>query len=157
MMFLPLAMVTACSPPPYTPPDTGSDEPSIVVTWPPPETTVTGCTVVTVEVENLTLTDFTTNPTDVPGQGHYHVTTPLGYTAVWTPYALIAFEEIPETLDNLTVQLVSNTHEPLLDANGDVYEYNVPLHFMPGECTEFGAAASDTDYDTSMSDTGTAR
>ena len=150
MISVALVLLAACSPPPYTALDTGSVEPSIEVTWPLPESTVTGCTVVTVEVKNLTLTDFATNTEDVPGEGHYHVFTPLGYTAVWTPYALIPFEEIPDTLDNLTVQLVNNVHEPLTDKNGDLYEYQVPLHYLPGDCTEFGATPTDTAYDTSM-------
>lgn len=150
MIPLLLATLTACSPPPYTSPDTGSLDPGILVTWPLPETEAIGCTVVTVEVKNFTLVDFTTHTTDVPGEGHYHVVTPLGYTAVWTPYALISFETIEDTLDNLSVEMVNNLHEPIMDPDGDGYEYRVPLHFMPGECAEFGAAPTDTNYDTGM-------
>lgn len=156
MLLLPLVLLlAACSPPPYSPPDTGGTEPSVVVTWPLPESEVVGCTVVTVEVKNLELTDFTTpGLEDVTGQGHYHVTTPAGYTAVWTPYALIAFPTIADTLATLDVQLVNNLHEPLLDANGDAYEYKVPVHYLPGDCAEFGATPTDTDYDTNMDSMG---
>lgn len=144
------AVVSGCAPPPYTPVDTGSTEPSVTVTWPLPETTAVACTVVTVEVRNLTLTDFATHVDDVPGEGHYHVTTPLGYTAVYTPYALISWlTGINESDDTLTVQLVNNMHEPLVDADGDAYEYKVPLHYVPGEsCAEFGSTPTDTAYDT---------
>jgi len=156
LLLPPLLLLAACSPPPYTPADTaGSTEPSVTVTWPLPERDVVGCTVVTVDVQNLKLTDFTTpGLEDVPGQGHYHVTTPAGYTAVWTPYALIAFPDIADTLANLNVQLVNNLHELLLDGNGDPYEYNVPVHYLPGECVEFGATPTDSDYDTNMDSMG---
>ncbi len=145
-------LLTGCAPPPYTPPDTGSTEPSITVTWPLPESTAVGCTVVTVEIKNLTLTDFATNTTDVPGEGHYHVTTPLGYTPVYTPYALISWlDQIPDSNADLTVQLVNNIHEPLLDANGDPYQVTIPLHYVPSAtCAEFGSTPTDTAYDSGM-------
>lgn len=155
-LLIGLALLVGCAPPPF------STEPSVRVTWPLPESTVVGCTVVTVEVENLALTDFSTEGiANVDGEGHYHVTTPLGYTAVWTPYALISFETIAEADAVLNVQLVDNTHGALLDENGAYYEVDIPLHFVPGECTEFGATPTDTDYDTGgdadqASDTGMA-
>lgn len=153
-------LLAGCAPPPYSPPadSAPSTEPSVTVTWPLPESTVVGCTVVTVEVKNLELVDFTTHTEDVPGEGHYHVTTPLGYTAVYTPYALISWlGQIPESDDILNVQLVNNVHEPLYDADGDPYEFNVPLHYVPSsECAEFGSTPTDTAYDTGMDmDTGT--
>ena len=154
-----VVLLAGCAPPPYTAPDTGtaaSTEPGIRVTWPLPEATVVGCTVATVEVTNLTLTDSSTNTEPVEGQGHYHIFTPAGYTAAWTPYALVSFGDMFETLEDdpvgdvLTVQLVNNIHELMLDADGDAYEFEVPLVFTPGECTEFGATPTDTSYDTSM-------
>jgi hypothetical protein len=127
-----LAITGGCAPPPY------STEPSIVVTWPPPETTVVGCALVTVEVTNLALTDYDNTTEDVPGQGHYHVFTPAGYVSAYVPYTLARFEDIsgPVT-DYLTVQLINNLHEPLLDADGNLYEYKVPLNFEPGPCEPF--------------------
>ena len=147
------AAASGCAPPPYTATDIDGTEPAVQVTWPLPESTVTACTVVTVDVRNLTLTDFDTHLEDVPGEGHYHVTTPKGYTAVFTPYALITWlNEIPDSDDVLTVQLVNNLHLPLLDADGDTYEYEVPLHYMPGDaCAEFGpppTTGTDTGTDT---------
>lgn len=157
MKFVPFAVLFAlvgCAPPPLD--GAFSTEPAVRVTWPLPETTVVGCTVVTVEVDNLELTDFSVVTEDADGQGHYHVTTPLGYTAIWTPYALISFETIDPQDGFLNIQLVGNSHMALTDDQGDFYEVDVPLRFEPGECTEFGATPTDTNYDTSSwGDSGT--
>jgi hypothetical protein len=151
-LLLSLALGVGCAPPPY------SIEPSIVVTWPMPETTVVGCTVVTVEVTNLVLTDFDDRTADVAGEGHYHVFTPAGYESAYAPYVLMRFEDIPAPVsDYLTVQLINNLHDPLLDADGDFYEYKVPLNFVPGPCEEFeesndsaGDSAGDSGMESGM-------
>ncbi len=139
MWTLLLAFV-ACAPPPYTPPaeDTGDAEVpedtgvSINITWPLPETPVTGCAMVVVEVQNLRLTDAAVNPDPVDGQGHYHLLYDDKYTPCYTPYCLIALE----TPGMYTVQalVTANDHTPLLDEEGEEIRANLPLNVTPGEC-----------------------
>ena len=146
---LTLGLGVGCAPPP------GSTEPSVVVTWPMPETTVVGCTIVTVDVNNLLLTDFHDSTADVLGEGHYHVIAPDGdYTSAYAPYVLMRFEDIGGPVSAyLTVRLINNVHLPLLDPDGDFYEYEVPLNFEPGPCEEFqdaGDSAGDSGMDSGM-------
>lgn len=150
---LTLGLGVGCAPPPYT------TEPSIVVTWPMPETTVVGCTIVTVEVTNFTLTDFNDRTADVPGEGHFHLITSnlitsTAYQSAYAPYVFMRFEDIGGPVsDYLRVQLNNNLHVPLLDPDGDFYEYEVPLNFEPGPCEEFeeaGDSAGDSGMDSGM-------
>lgn len=146
---LPLFALAACAPPPVPEGAVASTEPSIRITWPPAETPVQGCEIVTVEVENF---DFVAFPTeeDVEGQGHYHVYHPGGYAACYKPWCFVDFSSVASTTEPyLVAVLASNQHDELVDEDGNPVEDRVPIEFVPGAC---GIGAPD-DTDTGGGDT----
>lgn len=139
-MWTLLLALAACAPPPYTPPvsDTGDDEVvddtgvSIEITWPLPETPVTGCAMFVVELKNLRLTDAAVNPDPVAGQGHYHLEYDDKYTPCYTPYCLVALQT--EGLYTVQAKVTGNDHVPILDEDGEEIRASLPLNVTPGEC-----------------------
>lgn len=126
--------VLACAPPPLPTADTGSSEPSIRITWPPPETPIQGCEIVAVEVENLRLVEFPTGEI-VEGEGHYHIYHPGGYEPCHKPYCFVDFSDVPSTTEPyFTAVLANNVHTEMTDENGDRYEHTIPFEFVPGDC-----------------------
>lgn len=138
--------VLACAPPPLPAVDTGTSEPSIRITWPPPETPIQGCEIVTVDVENYTLVEFP--GTEVrEGEGHYHIYHPGGYSACHKPYCLVDFSDVPSTTEPfLTAVLADTAHNELVDADGDRVEHTIPFEFVPGDCALTGGGDSGAGY-----------
>jgi hypothetical protein len=136
-----LAGLFACAPPPVPESEAEqSTEPSIRITWPPPETPVTGCEIVTVEVENLTMVEPPSSDI-VAGEGHYHLYHPAGYEPCFKPYCFVDFSSVESTTDPFLVAVLADSaHNELLDANGDRYEHRVPIEFVPGDCTLEGTS-----------------
>lgn len=155
-----LALLLGCAPPPYTPPDTGSTDPSIAFTWPLPETELTGCVVATVNVQNFSLVDFRTHPDPVEGEGHWHVEHPAGpdtYDVCDKPWCVAHFEllENGPVNDYLRANLVGNDHQQLYDANQQPVTAAMAATFLGGECAEaLGTEAYEDTGDTGGWDTG---
>jgi hypothetical protein len=125
-----LALV-GCAPPPYDTAQAGT-EPSITITWPPPESSATGCVIVTVDVENFALNDPALAAGElVEGHGHYHMITPSGYDPCFAPYCLADFTGMKnDQQGELRALLVDNTHQAVLDPDGDPYEASILFNFV---------------------------
>lgn len=133
-MFL-LALF-ACEPPPLPVADT---TPSIRITWPPSESELTGCETVAVEVENWALVEFPREIGKEEGIGHYHIYHPAGYNACYKPYCFVDFSSVASTTEPyLTAVLAYTDHSEVLDADGDRYEHQIPINFIPGDCASGG-------------------
>lgn len=140
VMWTLLLALGACAPPPYSPGtgDTGDVEDqedtgiSINITWPLPESPVTGCAMFVVEIQNLRLVDASVSPDPVDGQGHYHLLYDGKYTPCYTPYCLVALET--EGLYTVEAKVTANDHSPLLDENGNEIITELPLQVTAGEC-----------------------
>lgn len=140
LMWTILLALGACAPPPYpaTSGDSGEDEAeedtgvSIEITWPLPETPVTGCAMFVVELKNLRLVDAGVSPDPVDGQGHYHLLYDGKYTPCYTPYCLVALET--EGLYSVRAKVTGNDHQALLDEDGEEITAELPLQVTPGEC-----------------------
>ena len=139
-----LALVLgACAPPPYTPPtvDTGEDTaaneedtaPGIEITWPAPESQVTGCAMLVVNLLNVQLVDPAVRPDVVEGEGHYHLLYEGHYTPCYTPYCLIGLAEAGT--DQVEAQLVYTDHTPYLDEDDKPISTTLLLNVLDGECT----------------------
>ncbi len=131
---LALAGLLGCEPPPLPEADPASTAPSVRITWPPPESPVQGCEIVSIEVENFTLVEFPSSEI-VEGEGHYHVYHPGGYKSCYKPYCFVDFSEVPDTTDPYFVVVLADTaHNELFDENGDRVEHQIPFEFVPGAC-----------------------
>lgn len=143
-MFIPLvAVLTGCEPPPYELPGELDDgQPFIEVTYPAAESAVVSCTFLTVNVRNFTLVDPMTNPVNVDGQGHYHVEYPkgasTGYALCTRPYCLVELDTADLGLIPLSAILMDNTHNRILDDNGEAIGETVPVELSAGDCAEGG-------------------
>lgn len=133
----------ACAPPPYTPPavDTGEDTavneedtaPGIEITWPAPESQVTGCAMLVVQLLNVKLVDPAVRPDVVDGEGHYHLLYEGHYTPCYTPYCLIGLADAGT--DQVEAQLVHTDHTPYVDDENNPIESTLLLNVLDGECT----------------------
>lgn len=135
-----LFVLLGCAPPPLPAEDTAvvDTTPSIAITWPLPESEVSGCQIVTVQVENFNLVEF---PGDevITGEGHYHILHPAGYSACYAPYCEIDLSEVTETTEPyLTAVLAYTDHSDVLDEDGQRIEHQIPITFVPGTCATGG-------------------
>ena len=146
-----LGLLAGCAPPPYTPPDTAaSTPPSIEFTRPLPETTLTGCVVATVNIQNFELVDFNEHPDPVEGEGHWHILHPAGpntYDVCLKPYCVAHFEALENgpVSDFLVAALAGNDHQPIYDEANEPIQATIPATFVGGECEEsLGSEPYDT-------------
>lgn len=134
-----LLLLVACAPPPLP---VGDHTPSIQITWPLPESDVTGCETVVVTVQGFNLVEFPSTDENADGEGHYHIEHPGGYNPCYKPYCVIDLSEVAATTDPyLTAYLAYTDHtEVMLDDKR--VEHQIPINFIPGgEC---GAGGEET-------------
>lgn len=137
-----LATEPGCAPPPLPEIDTGVAAPSIRITWPPPEASVSGCELVAVEVENFDLVEFPGDPEE--GRGHYHIYHPGGYRSCYKPYCFVDFSTVTTTNEPYFVAvLADSTHDELVDDDGDLIQDQIPFDFQAGPCTLDGDTHSE--------------
>lgn len=148
--------IVGCAPPPYTA-DVASTEPSITITWPPPETSAAGCAIVTVDVKNFNLMDPGQMNGEVhDGEGHYHIITPAGYDACYAPYCISDFTAMAsDQSGELRALIVDNNHQAVLDAGGEPYEASILFNFEASPTCTWSASGETYDTgDTGAHDSG---
>lgn len=130
LMSVILSLLAGCAPPPI---DTN---PAIEITWPPPEASEMGCSIVTVDIRNFEVVDVATTSGLVAGQGHWHVFTPDKYTTCFAPYCIADFsaEVTTDVAGELTVGLVDNEHHDILDDEGRPITSSVLFNYVAGDC-----------------------
>ncbi len=141
------ALAASCSPPPY---DTS---PQVTILWPPPEAVVASCVTVVANITNFSLVDNGVNREPVDGQGHFHVEYPNSYALCLKPYCLVDLSDAVTDTPELTVALVGNDHQPVLNSEGVAIRQSVIVNRTADPCTEGVPEA----YDSGWSDSGAAR
>jgi hypothetical protein len=131
-----LLVLVACAPPPLPAVD---DTPSIEITWPPPESDVTGCETVSVTVKNFDLVEFPSTDENADGEGHYHIIHPNGYSPCYKPFCLVDLTGLESTTEPyFTATLTYTDHTEVL-IDGVRIEHQIPINFVPGgDCATGG-------------------
>lgn len=131
-----LFVVVACAPPPLPVADRN---PSIQITWPPPESDVTGCETVAVTVENFNLVEFPSTDENADDEGHYHIYSPRGYDPCYKPFCFVDLMGVESTTEPYFTAVLTYTDHTEVLVDGARIEHEIPINFIPGgECARGG-------------------